>query len=81
MGEGYGLVNGGVCSRLNDQNLVYAESKKIPCAWIQRCEAQLPDPKIKQTEIAQDAIEQLEGESAIRRAKRAARKNFGNEKN
>ena len=69
MGEGHGFVNGGVRSGLDEQNLVEAESQKIARARIQRCRAEFPIQKSSRAKIAQDTIEKLERESAIRRGR------------
>jgi hypothetical protein len=59
------------------KKLVKAESRQIAGPLIQLCFPQAPDPEIEQRQVAQDAINQIEGERPIRRRKPAPAEQFG----
>ncbi len=70
------LVNRGVGGGLDEQGLVKPEAQNIARRWLHRRGAEFTDPEIEQAEIAQDAVEKLEGKGAIGRAERAARESL-----
>src|SRR2546426_11986281 len=68
----HGFVNGGVLGSLKNKQLIKAKSKNIPKINIDGCSSETADPEIEQGQIAQDAVEQLDREGAIRSAQRRA---------
>ncbi len=62
-----------VFGRLEQKELVQSESHQIPNIFLDARKANAADPKIKQSEIPQNAIEQLQGKRAIRSSHLALR--------
>src|SRR5437867_7466741 len=61
----HSFVNGRVFRGFEDKELIQAESKDVVNIGLHARGAQTSDPEIKQRRVAQDAVKQLDGKSAI----------------
>ena len=62
-----GFINGRVLRRLEKKELIESEPQQVPRIVIEMAGTKHCDPEIEQRQVAEDSIEKLCGEGAIRR--------------